>query len=293
MVLRAKPDVALPEFLPFFMQSDLFTNRALAISVGSLSPTINWKTLAAQEFALPPLAEQRRIAEVLNAAESAVEMHQILLSRMSRLRDSLVEDFVGVPVTSESVNLGDIAEVQYGLTVNETRRNTGRKLPYLRVANVSRGFIDLSGLKEIGAVEGDDTFDLNHGDVLVVEGHANASEIGRAAMWESQIEKCLHQNHLIRVRCGPRLNPEFLTLYLNSTFARGYFLRHAKSTSGLNTINSSVVRNVPVPLLRLDQQSRITETTNDIRRGIADVQNRSLRLFELKQSLLACIGDTE
>ena len=62
MVLRAKPDVVLPEFLPFFMQSDLFMDRALEISVGSLSPTINWKTLAAQEFALPPLEEQRRIA---------------------------------------------------------------------------------------------------------------------------------------------------------------------------------------------------------------------------------------
>jgi type I restriction enzyme, S subunit len=63
-VLRAKPDVVLPEFLPFFMQSDLFMDRAQRISVGSLSPTINWKTLAEQEFALPPLEEQRRIARL-------------------------------------------------------------------------------------------------------------------------------------------------------------------------------------------------------------------------------------
>ncbi|MFZ4816560.1 MAG: restriction endonuclease subunit S, partial [Phototrophicaceae bacterium] len=55
MVLRAKPDVVLPEFLPFFMQSETFFERAISISVGSLSPTINWTTLAKQEFPLPPL----------------------------------------------------------------------------------------------------------------------------------------------------------------------------------------------------------------------------------------------
>ena len=68
MVLRVKPDVCLPEFLPFFLQSDRFFERVMAISVGSLSPTINWKTLAVQEFPLPPLDEQRCIADILWAA---------------------------------------------------------------------------------------------------------------------------------------------------------------------------------------------------------------------------------
>ena len=93
MVLRAKPAVALPEFLPFFMQSDLFMERAREISVGSLSPTINWKTLAKEEFALPPLAEQLGIAEVVtlagalsealrNLLDAAVTMHAGVLSSL-------------------------------------------------------------------------------------------------------------------------------------------------------------------------------------------------------------------
>ena len=73
MVLRAKPSVALPAFLPFFMQSDLFMERAKEISVGSLSPTINWKTLAKDEFALPPLDEQHRIVELAQGAHRATE----------------------------------------------------------------------------------------------------------------------------------------------------------------------------------------------------------------------------
>ena len=71
MVVRAKPDVVLPEFLPFLMMSDRFMNRAVEISVGSLSPTINWTTLKLEEFALPPLDQQRRIAEILWAVDEA------------------------------------------------------------------------------------------------------------------------------------------------------------------------------------------------------------------------------
>ena len=69
MVVRAKPDVVLPEFLPFLMMSDRFMNRAVEISVGSLSPTINWTTLKLEEFDLPPLDQQRRIAEMLWAVD--------------------------------------------------------------------------------------------------------------------------------------------------------------------------------------------------------------------------------
>lgn len=73
MVLRPKTDVVLPEFLPFFMQSDCFMSRALKISVGSLSPTINWRTLAKQQFALPPLEEQYRICDLLLAEDDLLD----------------------------------------------------------------------------------------------------------------------------------------------------------------------------------------------------------------------------
>ena len=72
LVLKAKPPYVLDEFFPFFMQTDQFWERAIMISEGSMSPTIKWKTLARQEFALPPLDEQRRIAEILWAADEAL-----------------------------------------------------------------------------------------------------------------------------------------------------------------------------------------------------------------------------
>ena len=106
MVLRAKPAVALLEFLPFFMQSDLFMERAKEISVGSLSPTINWKTLAKEEFALPPLDEQQRITTVLKAMEEAGETIVDTDRTTQAIRRSHLNDFfkprfrAGTPLTT-------------------------------------------------------------------------------------------------------------------------------------------------------------------------------------------------
>ncbi len=88
MVVRANPEVVLPEFLPFLMMSDRFMNRAVEISVGSLSPTINWKTLKNEEFDLPPLDQQRRIAEVLWAVDMCRETTLTFVESMRRAQKS-------------------------------------------------------------------------------------------------------------------------------------------------------------------------------------------------------------
>ncbi|XSG83655.1 MAG: restriction endonuclease subunit S [Methylohalobius sp. ZOD2] len=88
MVVRAKPKMILPEFLPFFLQSDMFMERAIEISVGSLSPTINWKTLREQVFPLPPLDEQKRIAEILWAADEAVEQFSNASEKLQQTRET-------------------------------------------------------------------------------------------------------------------------------------------------------------------------------------------------------------
>lgn len=92
MVVRAKPEVVMPEFLPFFMQSDLFMARAVEISVGSLSPTINWKTMALQEFALPPLAAQQRISLLLLGLEDAADSQLKLANVAETATTSLAID---------------------------------------------------------------------------------------------------------------------------------------------------------------------------------------------------------
>lgn len=292
MVLRARPEVVLPEFLPFFMQSDLFMNRAVEISVGSLSPTINWKTLAVQEFALPPLEEQVRIVDLASAHLECVEScRQLVTSVESLLLSRTQEIFSGNPQPDiEIKRVGDIADVQYGLTVNAKRRNASQQGPYLRVANVQRFAIDLSEVKEIGVEEKDADGLLKQHDILVVEGHADINELGRAAIWEEQLPVCYHQNHLIRVRCRENAVARYVLEYINCPAGRAYFRQHGKSTSGLNTLNSRIVRDMPIPMPALTLQLAVAAELRDGRLALEAAKARerqavSLGKLALEQAL--------
>ncbi len=134
MVLRAKPGVVLPEFLPFFMQSDIFMERAQAISVGSLSPTINWKTLAAEEFTLPPLEEQGELAEAFVLAEENIGAARSQVECASLMKASLREHLVWNE-GYRPIQLGQVASMQNGRAFpGEEYQKSGIKL--LRPGNL-------------------------------------------------------------------------------------------------------------------------------------------------------------
>lgn len=250
LVLRARRNVMDPSFLPLFMQSDAFMERANTISVGSLSPTINWSTLAKEVFAIPPIEEQLRFARILLATHRTRERYRISLKALQRGRDAFVDSICSGELSAyPSTRLADFSDICYGLTISPERRLAKKKkVPYLRVANVLRGSVDLSEVKKTNELDGDAKYRLQAGDVLIVEGHANPLEIGRACVWTEQLSDALHQNHIIRARCHESAFPHFLCVMMNSSQGRRYFRSHAKSSSGLNTINSTVVKNYTIPL---------------------------------------------
>jgi len=134
LVLRAKPDVCLPEFLPYFLQSDAFHQRALDISVGSLSPTINWKTLAVQEFALPPIDEQQRIVELLSAADAHVSSLERQGTAARAARSAVLSELLsaGGDDWIESA-LSEIAEVVMGQSPpGKTYNSEGIGIPFMQ-----------------------------------------------------------------------------------------------------------------------------------------------------------------
>ena len=113
LVLRANPEVVVPQFLPFLMQTDIFMERAKSISVGSLSPTINWTTLAVQEFTLPPREEQRRITYLLHASDTVGHALRELLDAIGNTRQAVIDH-----LTQDSrwpkVRIEDLCEMQNG-----------------------------------------------------------------------------------------------------------------------------------------------------------------------------------
>lgn len=284
------PNVLLPELVPFILQSEGFYQYAVKTSAGSLSPRTNWTHLANYEFPLPPVDEQRRIADLLWAADDTITEHQNLLSTLEKLELSLVAKHTQAKDNWQKKQIREFADVSYGLTVDPSRRKTKTERPYLRVANVWRNSFDFSEVKNIGFVEGDDKrFSLQVNDVLVVEGHANIDEIGRAAIWLGQIPECLHQNHILKIRVHneKEVHPKFLLIFINSPFGKSYMRSRSKSTSGLNTINSTVLNTMEIPIPSYKEQEEILEMIGEVE-NTREVTNAHLEnSLALKKQLLS------
>ncbi|MDO8291167.1 MAG: restriction endonuclease subunit S [Parvibaculum sp.] len=216
MVLRAKPDVVLPEFLPFFMQSDLFMNRAVEISVGSLSPTINWKTMAVQEFALPSIEEQTTIVDTLLAARSVPDAQADALIRLQSLRQSTIDHLLPLTENEASVRLETVATMQNGRPfAGEEYADKGIKL--LRPGNLdSSGYLTWLSEKTVYLDSAWETtaadFAIQSGDVVINLTAQSLEDgfMGRVCLARRQDKSLLNQR-IGRFRCREDvLRPEYL-----------------------------------------------------------------------------------
>ena len=155
--------------------------------------------------------------------------------------------------------LSAIADLKGGITKGQRRREGDevRSVPYLRVANVQRGFLDLSEVKEIDAPQTKiRELLLRPGDVLFNEG-GDRDKLGRGWVWKGEIPECIHQNHVFRARLYTEdVHPKFLSWYGNS-LAQRYFMEEGKQTTNLASINLTKLGALPVPLPPRAEQERI------------------------------------
>lgn len=219
------------------------------------------------------LAEQKRIAAILDKADAIRRRRQ----EAARLADQLIPSvfyemfakWLRVP-PSEMARLGEeeLADIASGVTKG---RHFGHQetvvVPYIRVANVQDGYLDLTEIKTIEVLPQDvEALRLQHGDVLMTEG-GDFDKLGRGGIWEQDVPDCIHQNHVFRVRCNPgKLLPLFFANYIRTHFAKAYFLRCAKKTSNLATINMTQLRALPVPRVPIDRQERFVADAQEARR---------------------------
>lgn len=138
-----------------------------------------------------------------------------------------------------------------------------REVPYLRVANVQRGYLDLNEVKTILASETDiEQLALRDGDVLFNEG-GDRDKLGRGWVWRSQVPECIHQNHVFRMRPFlPDMNSEFISHHGNS-FGQQWFLAVGKQTTNLASINMGMLRAFPVPVPPAAEQARIAQVVSE------------------------------
>jgi type I restriction enzyme S subunit len=188
-----------------------------------------------------------------------------------------------------------------GITLG--RKPGGKKIvsrPYLRVANVQRGHLDLEQIKEIELPEDEvEKYKLNPDDLLITEG-GDWDKVGRTVIWRGEIEECLHQNHVFRARpCSEEFNVHWAELYLNARPARDYFAGSAKQTTNLASINMTQLRSCPFPLPPLEEQARIVAKVTELlalcdqlKARIAAGRAKQVQLAEalVKQAVGSCCG---
>lgn len=168
-----------------------------------------------------------------------------------------------LPVLPEGwtwARLDSLAALKGGITVDSKRVDpSSRSVPYLRVANVQRGFIDLTEVKQINASPADiEELCLKHGDVLFNEG-GDRDKLGRGWIWEGQLDDCIHQNHVFRARMYlGAMSPKLVSWWGNS-FGKDYFLRVGKQTTNLASINLGKLSEFPVPVPPREEQLRMVQ----------------------------------
>lgn len=182
------------------------------------------------------------------------------------------------------IPLRDVADIAAGITLGRKTHETELvEVPYLRVANVQDGRLDISSIKTVKATHREiEKWALQDGDLVLTEG-GDLDKLGRGACWREQLPLCIHQNHIFRVRFSSALyDPDFVSLQIRSEYGKRFFFAHAKKTTGIASINQQVLGSFPLLSPPLIEQKAIARTlkaqlaTADDARQAASCQNQDL-----------------
>ncbi|MCB2188752.1 MAG: restriction endonuclease subunit S [Deltaproteobacteria bacterium] len=214
------------------------------------------------------------------------------LAPYSDYKDSGVPWVGKVPAHWETIKLKMVSKVQTGITLGKTyERVELSEYPYLCVANVQNGFLNLRRIKTVDVPEKEASkTKLYQGDVIVTEG-GDIDKLGRGSVWKGEIDNCLHQNHIFAIRPdNDRLSPQFLAKILESFHGRSYFYLTAKKTTNLAVTNQKTLGLLPLLLPAIDEQKTIVRflewKTAQINKFIRNKRRLIELLKEHKQNII-------
>ncbi len=239
-------------------------DEVLSLSTGG-TPTsrnrLKEEQLLAMEIPLPPLSEQQRI--VARIEELAAKTNEA--RDLRKQSEAAAEALVGASAAklfqefNQRQPIEAIAEVRGGIQKGPHRAPGANPVRYLTVAHVQRNrvLMDDPRFFEVTAEELE-RWRLLSGDVLIIEGNGSAEQIGRTALFRGEIENCVHQNHVIRIRPNQqRMLPEFLNSFLNSPAGQDAVQGQSRTTSGLRTLSVGRIKAIGVPVPPLSEQRQI------------------------------------
>jgi type I restriction enzyme, S subunit len=305
---------------PRFLAYALAAAYAQGLTQSAIKQTTGIQNLDAGAFfalrwAHPSFAEQRQIADFLDAETARIDDLGALRKAQrahldereyAAVSEILVPDILSSPAgvwpwvwlprmstNRPLVRLGYVCRLQTGLTVDGKRDVSGDVVtrPYLRVANVQAGRVDLDNLSEITVPTGiASRSTLRAGDVLMTEG-GDLDKLGRGTVWRGEVPECLHQNHVFALRPEiTHLDADYLALMTRTLHGRNYFESTGVKTTNLASTNSSKILGFPIPLPSVAEQHSLAERAQTALDNIATASrllDRQLEvLAERRQALI-------
>lgn len=281
------PDInsVIPRYLAYAIlsQKSYLQEKANAAVV----PIINKSQFSELKVEVPNLQKQNEIVRNLDKVDHLISLQKQQLKGLDELVKSRFLEMFGM---SEGIDkhLEDVADICSGIT--KGRKVLGlelREVPYMAVSNVKMGYIDLSTVKTIMATENEiEQYRLFPNDILMTEG-GDPDKVGRGAIIRNPPKDCIHQNHIFRVRLHKDvLLPEFFEEYLQGNSARRYFLKAAKQTTGIASINMKQLRALPVKIPPIKVQIQYSDFVHQVDKSKLAVQKSLDELEILKKSLM-------
>jgi len=271
------------------------TLQNLSTGMGGRRERVKPRDFLTIRISLPPIAAQQRIVHVMAAVDAHVDALADEIAKTDTiwwaLAAEMIEGFEGI----RTVRLDSIAEISGGLTKNrkDFEQPDLIEVPYLRVANVLRRYLDLREIATIKTTRAKaEALRLLPGDVLFNEG-GDKDKLGRGDVWKGLIEHCIHQNHVFRARVtDPGFDPRFVSAWGN-TFGQRWFETFGTQTTGIASINRATLSRFPIPGVALDVQRGWADRLDSAvaTHGVLSGELADLSLF--RSALLAALLNRE
>lgn len=306
--IQSNSNCLLNDYLYYYLPGILkmINNATPSVTVKHLSAN----TLRKTQIPLPPLAEQQRIVDRIESLfarlDEAKEKAQAVVDSFETRKAAILHKAFtgeltakwreehGVGMESRGTReLAECFEIVSGIQKTPARSPKDNPVPYLTVANVYRGRIDLSDIRYFEVTSKEiEKLKLQDKDILIVEGNGSGNEIGRCAIWHNELPLCIHQNHIIRMRRKTAdILPEYALHYLNSEAGKSIMRERSKTTAGLFNLSAGKIKTIPLPMASLDEQSEMIHLIDSLlekEQQAKEVAEAVLEQIDLmKKSILA------
>ena len=284
-VIRAKEDRLIPELLPFIIQNDVLFDFAVGKSAGSLSPRVKWENLKNYKFELPPLPEQKKLAEALWAINDTLQAYQKLLIETDELvKSQFIEMFGELDKNTKQFpvrKLNEISSYWNGLTykpADAVEDGTGTLV--LRSSNIQNGALAFEDNVYVNCDIKEKLF-VQDNDILMCSRNGSAALVGKTALIKGLVEPTTFGAFMMIIRSEYY---SYLKTYFETPFFRSQI---STGTSTINQITGKMLNDISLPVPDMDTVRKFESFVHQSDKSKFALQNAISAARETKRSIIA------